>query len=622
MNIRHEEVCVMKKYVLFAILTAVLLALSGCGKKNPYTPSDDIFSDKPIDSSKTVITVGKYVAADTNKLEAALEAKFPTVDFVFTEPDAGDNDIAYMKLMSDGGKLEDIQFCAHVIGTENDFLYDLSGENFTGEFNLASLDSMSVGGKLYQVPVSNNVMGIAYNKSLFERNGWKIPEDLNGFYALCDSIKAAGIRPFAPCLKYFTVDESVAFGLSYDDVFSSAKKQVAYHNFYSGNGTCKGLLEPAFQAVRDLYDRGYINADDFSSSVTELRQDLYAGKIAMLPSSVNILAFAREEKPADEIGYIGYPTRTSGQRWMQMTPGSLLSVSAVSMRDAKKKQTILNALEYFTSEEGQKVLLNCFPGVSSLKNYTQEADAVSPETGECIRNGRIFFADYYASNAFVPTWQKYVTGEMPLEQFTEANDAAKPADYLGALKEAPIGTAAEDFTVLDTSLYNADVMREAAGSDIALILNGYFYTGNLARILKGEIGLPSRFVLKNVGAKNYLTTYEITGSNLKKLMEHPIIKGAEINALYACSGLKIEYAPWAAADDNVRKLTLADGRAIEDTAVYTVAAWAGSVDSSYISGTVQTFPDAGANKDLMTAAIKKAGTISPAHDGRVTLVWK
>jgi len=27
------------------------------------------------------------------------------------------------------------------------------------------------------------------------------------------------------------------------------------------------------------------------------------------------------------------------------------------------------------------------------------------------------------------------------------------------------------------------------------------------------------------------------------------------------------------------------------------------------------------NKDLMTAAIQKAGTISPAHDGRITLIW-
>ena len=527
-----------------------------------------------------------------------------------------------MKLMSDGGKLEDIQFCAHVIGNDNDFLYDLSGENFTGAFNLSSLDSMSVGGKLYQVPVSNTVMGIAYNKSLFERNGWTVPDDLNGFYALCDTIKAAGIRPFVPCLKYFTVDETVAFGLSYDEVFSSAENQVAYHAFYNGNGSCRGLLEPSFQAVKNLYDKGYINEDDFSSSVTELRQELYAGKIAMMPSNVSIMAFIRDEKPADEIGFIGYPTKTAGQRWMQMAPGNLLSVSAVSMKNSAKKQIILDALEYLTTEEGQTALLNCFPGVSSLRSYAQDTDAISEETADCIRSGRIFFADYYASNAFIPTWQKYVSGGMTLEDFVTANDEAKPADYLGALNEAPIGKAAADFTVLDTSLYIADTMRKAAGSDIALILDSSFYTGNLARIFAGDILLPSRFVLKGVGSKDYLTAYAVTGADLKKLMEHPIIKGAEVNALYACSGLKIKYAPWASADANVLNLTLADGSAIDDTATYSVAAWAGSIDASYISSTIQEFPEAGMNKDLITAAIQKAGTITPAHDGRVTLVWK
>ena len=611
----------MKRTAILAALLAAMLTLSACGAANLYTPADDIISYKPVDSSKTVITIGKYAVANSDELEAALEAKFPKVDFVFTEPDAGDNDIAYMKLMSDGGKLEDIQFCAHVIGMDNDFLYDMSGENFTGAFNLSSLDSMSVDGKLYQIPVSNTLMGIAYNKSLFQRNGWQVPADLDELYALCDTIEASGIRSFVPCLKYFTVDESVAFGLSYDDVFASAEKQVRYHDFYSGNGTCQGVLEPAFQAVKNLYDRGYINADDFSSSVTELRQDLYAGKIAMLPSNVGVLSLVKDENPTDEIGFIGYPTKTPGQRWMQIAPGNLLSVSAVSMQDAKKKQIILDALEYLTTEEGQTILLNCFPGVSSLKEYTLDADTISPEASDCIQSGRVFYADYYASNAFVPTWQKYVSGEMPLEDFVAANDAAKPADYLGALNEAPIGTAAEDFTVLDTSLYIADVMREATGADASLILNASFYTGNLARILKGDIRLPSRFVLKSVGSKDYLTTYEITGANLRKLMEHPIIKGAEVNALYACSGLKVKYAPWASADANVLSLTLADGTAIDDNATYTVAAWAGAIDDRYISAKAREFPDVGMNKDLVTAAIQKAGTISPARDGRVTLVW-
>jgi len=229
----------MKRSGILAALLAALLTLSACGAGNPYTPSDDIISYKPIDSAKTVVTIEKYAVGNTDELEATLEAKFPKVDFVFTEPDAGDNDIVYMKLMSEGGKLEDIQFCAHIIGVENDFLYDLSGESFTGAFNLSSLDSTSVDGKLYQIPVSNTLMGIAYNKSLFERNGWQVPTDLDELYALCDTIESAGIRSFVPCLKYFTIDESVAFGLSCDDVFPAWKIRSRTTPFTAGTAPAK-----------------------------------------------------------------------------------------------------------------------------------------------------------------------------------------------------------------------------------------------------------------------------------------------------------------------------------------------------------------------------------------------
>lgn len=610
-----------------ALLLAAALAFSGCGgaaasaSANPCTPADDIVSYKPVDANKTVIRVGRYLVADTDTLEAELEQEFPAVDFVFTEPDAGDNDVAYMKLIAQHGALEDILLCSHALREKNDFLYDLSGEDFTGRYNLSSLDSMNVDGCLYQLPISNTVYGIAYNKTLFAAHGWSVPATLDDFYALCDTIAAAGIRPFVPCFKYYTVLESVGFGLSFDQVFASAENQVKYQAFCRKTGSCRGLLEPSFEAVRGLYEKGYVTADDFSSSATELRQDLYAGKVAMMPSNVSIASFVEQEKPAAEIGFIGFPTQTPGARWMQMVPGSMLSVSAASMQDADKKKILLDVLDYFSTAEGQDALFRCFSGVSSLIGYQQQVTDVSQEMQDCLDQGHVFFADYYASNSFVPTWQSYVTGELPLEDFLTASDASKAADYYAALDEPPIGRASADFTVLDTSLYNADVMRQDTGAEIALILNGYFYTGNLARIFAGDIVLPGRFVLKGVGAKNYLTTYAVTGANLKKLMEHPIINGAEVNAMYACSGLKMTYAPWADEDANVLSLTLADGTPIDDAKTYTVAAWAGSLDESCCASVVQEYPELGMNRDIMTAAIQAAGTIAPARDGRITLDW-
>ncbi len=606
------------------ILLAAAMMLCGCGAKSgvsAFTPANDIITYNAVNEQKTVITIGRYMVLDPGPLEAAMEQKFPDIDFVFTEPDAGDNDVAYMKMMADHGKLEDILLSTRTINDGGSFLYDLSGEEFTNHYNLSSLDSMNINGSLYQIPVTNTLCGIAYNKTLFEKNGWKVPETLEEFYSLLDTIRAAGIRPFAPCLKYYTIIESTGFGLSYDDVFAKPDSSIRYQNFYNKTGTSRGLLEPMFLTLKGLADKGYITDDDFHSSATDVRHQLYNEEIAMMPSNMDIMAFTESEKPADEIDLMGYPTRTKGWRVMQMVPGNKISVSAASMQDKKKAGAIREVMDYLSTAEGQDALFLCFSGISSLKDYQQKA-VLSPDAAACLSAGRVFFGDYYASNDFVQVFENYVTGNMTMDEMISANDASMPSDYMQALSETPIGKAAADFSVLETSCYNADVMRAFTGADIALLPNAYFYKGNLARIFAGDIVLPNRFVLKGVSAKDYLTSYEITGAKLKELLEHPIINGKEVNAVYAVSGLKVEYAPWADKDSNVKKATLADGSDIADESIYKVAAWAGSIDDSYIKDTFQAYPEAGDNRALMTAAIRKAGTISPAEDGRIRLDWK
>ena len=175
--------------------------------------------------------------------------------------------------------------------------------------------------------------------------------------------------------------------------------------------------------------------------------------------------------------------------------------------------------------------------------------------------------------------------------------------------------------MLETSFFVADTMRKATGADIALVLHANYYKGNFAKLYKGDIFLPGQFYLRSVATDDHLTTYEITGENLKKLMEHPVLDGAEINAMYAFSGLKMEYAPWYPADRNVLSLTLADGNELDNTAVYTVAAWATSIDESYISSTLCTHEEVGTNVDMMTSAIRQAGAVSPPNDHRITLKW-
>ncbi|MDD3337611.1 MAG: extracellular solute-binding protein [Lachnospiraceae bacterium] len=612
------------KRKVIAILCMTSVLLSGCASTKTggaYTPKNDIISYEAIAIDKTVITVGKFYTFDHTKLELSLEEKFPEVDFVFDECSAGDKQLSYIKVLADNGALPDM-FLTNQTIPENDFLYDLGGESYAGRYNLSSLQAITVGGHLYQIPVSNTTFGIAYNKDLFKQNGWNVPATLDELYALCDTIDETGIRPMVTCMKYYTTVESLLFGLGYNETFASAEERNTYNSFVEGKTSSADILQPSSEVLKKLYDKGIVTADDFYSSATTNRKDLYSGKIAMMPCNLDIIALVESEKPDAEIGFIGFPTTEANQRVMQVVPGVNLSVNKTSMEDKAKKDIINATIDYISTNEGQDAIFQVISGVSTLTSYQQNITAMSQDVSDCINGGNIFFAKYFGSDALLPTVEQYAAGEIPFEELAAAIDeAAKNNDPFEGLSEAPIGTASETFTVLDTSNYNADVLRDAAGADIALVPNKSFYCGNIAQIFKGDIVLPERFTQKGFDGDARLTTYEITGAKLKELLEHPIIAGNEVNILYGVSGLKVTYAPWAEADKNVVSVTLADGTEIDDRKTYTVAAWPKAIDETYITGIAQTFEDAGKNKDLMTAAIQKAGTITPAKDGRITLEW-
>ena len=617
-----------QKLLGFVLAGAVLLGTAGCGDTPRKTQAEarfcadnEILTYEPVDLEKNVVTIGAYAPCNAKPLELAIEAEFPYVDIVVLDQVSILNVEEHAKHPGVQKDLEDLIITGYIKDAmvSGDVFYDLSAEDFTFRYHQSVLNDLSADGKLYQLPINNSVHGILYNKSLFDARDWEIPETIDAFYALCDEISDQGIRPFVPCFKYSP--DGVGLGLSNRAVFSTIEKREQYDLFCSGQGSCKGLLEPYFGALKKLYDRGIVVQGDFSSSLTKNRHALYAGEIAMLPEQLTMFSLYEDEKPDCEIGFFGYPTDTPGERWMQMAPGRCMALSKASMEDPDKKQILLDVFSFLSTNEGQTALLDVFSGLSSVKSAQANLREAFWDVQTCIENGQIFFADRIGNDHHNQTLMAYLAGKLTLEQALEETDAMVET-ILAAREEAEsIGTAAEDFTILETSIFIADAMRSATGAEIALIPHGTYYKGNLGKIYKGDVTMPYSFYLRGLGAEDYLTTYEIAGADLKNLMEHPIINGEKINATYAFSGLAMEYAPWRAWDENVIKLTLADGSEIEDDERYTVAAWATSIDETYIASTLNVHREFCNNIDLVTSAIKQAGTITPAKDHRLTLRW-
>ena len=60
-------------------------------------------------------------------------------------------------------------------------------------------NAAKAGDGVYGVPWFGNFTGILYNVSMFENNGWQLPSTMTEFFALCKTIRNAGIDPLVFC---------------------------------------------------------------------------------------------------------------------------------------------------------------------------------------------------------------------------------------------------------------------------------------------------------------------------------------------------------------------------------------------------------------------------------------
>ena len=308
-----------------------------------------------------------------------------------------------------------------------------------------------------------------------------------------------------------------------------------------------------------------------------------------------------------------------------------LSVPAAVGRDPQRLALAMDILSYLSTREGQQAILADSLHMSNIKGVDLSDNPAAKYVEEAYSRGNLYplvsfsnaRAGYYTllqdSVLSVINGGGVAEAAALVDRGVAQQLAAPPAQ---PQQERVIATAESDFTMLETSYYLADQLREAGGAEIALMLNGSFFRSNLATIRAGDITDDmSRFVMKGVGAEDYLTSYSLSGAQLRQLLEHPLVNGVEIDALLAASGLSLEYAPWNERGGRVLSLTLADGSPLEDDRLYTVAAWAGVIDEQYITQTLQAHEELGSLCDILLKALEEDGSISPDLTGRVTLVW-
>lgn len=148
-------------------------------------------------------------------------------------------------------------------------------------FEKSLLDKGMKDSKHYLIAHNNNLFAWWYNKSLFQKNGWKAPKTYPELLALCEKIKASGISPITFQGKYpdyslrgFLYPWVISIGGI--DAFNDAQ------DLKPGAFTSPAFLQAA-KMVAELRDKGYFDKGAIGKTHTQSQSDFVAGKAAFIP---------------------------------------------------------------------------------------------------------------------------------------------------------------------------------------------------------------------------------------------------------------------------------------------------------------------------------------------------
>lgn len=666
----------MKKGLLAALLIAVvLLTIIGCGGQNGnlpevethnvYYPDNEIITAENLNDDRMVIVIDTQYNVSTTNIHDVVEEKFPEVNVLLRLQNTADSPL-FTKKSLEHDQMGDLYFCSVGLTKDDslgDYFIDLSAEPFINNYYQNALDSVAINGKIYMLPGFSDIFGIVYDRTQFEAQGWELPGSRDEFIALCAAIEAEkGHQAFVPTMKFSRMAMLLSHAFHYERVIAGFENQKWLQDYRRGNASFSGHMEPLFQGMKELFDAGVLSEENFTIDPGIRSSMLYKDYIsAMTMETQNAATYAKNAESEHEYGMMPF--------WNGDSPDSDYVVSApgfniyVNKRlekpeNAAKLQKVMEILAYFSTPEGQHALMTEESStISNVKgtNITTSGAFMDGVAGT-IAKGNIFpevrYTDLAFNNPFQVAFREavmgYVDGSMTMEAAMAHCDAAMKALKNAEEPEEEIyGTVSQNFTVLETAEFVADILREEAQADVALVLanqlaygeTGTFYQGGITDKLLNLVSLD--YVSGKDPDYNQLVTVNLTGEQIHSILNNPYLNRSltdvrtvwvkhDTHTYWVPSNLRIEYAPLL-NENNIISIKNMDGSEFDLQKVYKVAIWNGCFSNLpqndyFDAATLAAMEDVTvasekSSVELIKGAIIEAGEISPPKDGRFTIRW-
>lgn len=667
----------MKKALFMLIpAVAVMMSLAACSgqvrepqataNQNPYYPENEVITVEDLNDDRMVIMIDTQFNVSTSNIGEVVEAKFPEVNVVLRLQNTADS-LYLTKKSLEHGMLGDIFFCAIGMTKDDkllsDSFIDLSDAPFINNYYQNALDSVAVNGKIYMLPGFSDMFGIIYDRTLFEEKGWELPGSRDEFIALCKTIQEEeGYRAFMPTLKYSRMAMLLSHGFHYESVIAGLENQQWLQAYRKGEASFSGHMEPLFEGMKELFDAGVLTDENFTIDPGIRSAMLYQEHTsAMTMETQNAVTYAQNAGSDHEYGMLPFWNgNAEDSDYLVSAPGFNIfaNKSLEKPENAEKLKKVMEILEYFSTPEGQKALMTDESiTISNVKGTdSSSGGAFMDAVAATIEKGNIFsevrYTDLSFNNPFQVAFKEalvgYVDGTMDLEAAMKHCDEAMLALKNAVEPEDKVyGTAARNFTILETAEFVADILREEADADIALVLAKQLSYGEAGNFFEGDITDDSLkivsldYVTGKDPAYNQLVTVNLTGNQILSIMNYPYLNNAPTDtrtawlkfdnpSYWVPSNMKIEYAPLL-AENSIISVKNMDGSEFDLEKIYKVAVWNGCfsnlAEKDYFdAATLTAMEDVTpvsekSSTDLIKATIVEAGEIAPCEDDRFTIRW-
>ena len=207
---------------------------------------------------------------------------------------------------------------------------------------------------VYCLPYAANAAGILYNKDLFEKQGWEVPETWNDFVSLCKEIEAEGMLPLYfgykdtwTCLAPWN---ALAVGLSDSDTCNEVNL---------GNTTFSEEYREVADKMRELLSFGEPNP--YAYSYNDACTAFARGESAMYPIGSYAIPQILSVNPDLNIGSFPFP---ANENEADNVLNSGIDLQFCVMKDCENKEAVYEVLRFLYEDETIQVYLDNQGGIA------------------------------------------------------------------------------------------------------------------------------------------------------------------------------------------------------------------------------------------------------------------